>query len=193
VCRYPYCRYFLILSNRFRWVYCQLEMLRHCLPPSVRIILYELPETLDETYERVLRDINKANREHALRLLHCLTVIKWRFFTVSHCSRLGAHDPRAGLPWCSTRIGRTRRWRLGPKIFRLRNMRLGIGLSMRGSRRCRRAYGSRWSICLIWTSHIFQHGSGCTTWTKTGWVSRNGKLVVQIRFTRPLRVTMRIA
>jgi len=33
-----------------------------------------LPETLDETYERVLREINKANREHALRLLHCLTV-----------------------------------------------------------------------------------------------------------------------
>jgi hypothetical protein len=49
-------------------------MLRHCLPPSVRIILDELPETLDETYERILRDINKANREHALRLLHCLTV-----------------------------------------------------------------------------------------------------------------------
>jgi len=55
-------------------VYCQLEALRHCLPPSVRGVLNELPETLDETYERVLRDINKANREHAHRLLHCLTV-----------------------------------------------------------------------------------------------------------------------
>ena len=64
----------LILSRRFRWVYCQLEMLRHCLPPSVRGVLDELPETLDETYERVLREINKANREHAYRLLHCLTV-----------------------------------------------------------------------------------------------------------------------
>jgi len=48
--------------------------LRHCLPPSVRGVLDELPETLDETYERVLREINKANREHAHRLLHCLTV-----------------------------------------------------------------------------------------------------------------------
>jgi ankyrin repeat protein len=37
-------------------------------------ILKELPETLDETYERVLREINKANREHARRLLQCLTV-----------------------------------------------------------------------------------------------------------------------
>jgi len=62
------------LSPRFRWVYCQLETLRHCLPPSVRGILDELPETLDETYARILTDINKANREHARRLLHCLTV-----------------------------------------------------------------------------------------------------------------------
>ena len=59
---------------RFRWVYCQLEALRHCLPPSLRRILEELPETLDETYERVLREINKANREHARCLLQCLTV-----------------------------------------------------------------------------------------------------------------------
>src|SRR5260221_10673544 len=64
----------LIPPNRFRWVYCQLESLRHCLPPSVRQMLEELPETLDETYERVLREINKAKREHAHRLLQCLTV-----------------------------------------------------------------------------------------------------------------------
>jgi ankyrin repeat protein len=63
-----------MLSNRFKWVYCQLEALRHCLPPSLRGILEELPDTLDETYERVLKEINKANREHARRLLQCLTV-----------------------------------------------------------------------------------------------------------------------
>ena len=55
-------------------MYCQLEALRHCLPPSVRGILEDLPETLDGTYERILREINKANREHARRLLQCLTV-----------------------------------------------------------------------------------------------------------------------
>ena len=55
-------------------MYCQLEALRHCLPASVGSLLEELPETLDETYERVLREINKANREHARRLLQCLTV-----------------------------------------------------------------------------------------------------------------------
>jgi ankyrin repeat protein len=37
-------------------------------------MLEELPETLDETYERILKDINKANRAHAHRLLQCLTV-----------------------------------------------------------------------------------------------------------------------
>src|SRR6266849_4382282 len=63
-----------MLYYRFRWVYCQLERLRHCLPPSVRGILDDLPDTLDETYERVLKNINKANQKHAIRLLHCLTV-----------------------------------------------------------------------------------------------------------------------
>jgi len=33
-----------------------------------------LPESLDGTYERVLREIKKPNRDHALRLLECLVV-----------------------------------------------------------------------------------------------------------------------
>jgi len=37
-------------------------------------MLKELPESLDGTYERIVRGINKANREHAHRLLQCLTV-----------------------------------------------------------------------------------------------------------------------
>jgi len=64
----------LILSLRFRWVYCQLETLRHCLPSSVWHVLGELPETLDETYERILQEIPKSNRVHTHRLLQCLTV-----------------------------------------------------------------------------------------------------------------------
>jgi len=63
-----------MLSLRFRWVYCQLELLRQCFPPSVRRILAELPETLDGTYERILQEIPKSNRVHAHRLLQCLTV-----------------------------------------------------------------------------------------------------------------------
>src|ERR1700679_2650900 len=62
------------VPTRFRWVFCQLQALRHCLAPRVRQMLKELPVTLDETYERILRDINKANWNHAHRLLQCLTV-----------------------------------------------------------------------------------------------------------------------
>jgi hypothetical protein len=51
-----------------------LETLRHCLPASVRRTLDELPESLDGTYERVLREIKKPNRDHARRLLQCLVV-----------------------------------------------------------------------------------------------------------------------
>jgi len=53
-------------------VYCQLEVLRQCFPPSVRSILEELPDSLDETYERILREIGKPNRGHAHKLLQCL-------------------------------------------------------------------------------------------------------------------------
>ena len=49
-------------------------MLRDCPPSSVLRFLEELPESLDETYERVLREIKKPNRDHARRLLQCLVV-----------------------------------------------------------------------------------------------------------------------
>ena len=62
----------IFTMNRFRWVFCQLEILRDCFPPSVRRILNELPESLDETYERILKEIKKPNRDYARRLLSCL-------------------------------------------------------------------------------------------------------------------------
>src|SRR5216684_1860986 len=34
----------------------------------------ELPESLEETYERILREIRKPNQGHAYRLLQCLVV-----------------------------------------------------------------------------------------------------------------------
>jgi len=51
-----------------------LDTLQHCLPPSIRRTLKELPESLDETYERVLREIKKPNRDLAHRVLQCLVV-----------------------------------------------------------------------------------------------------------------------
>jgi Ankyrin repeats (3 copies) len=62
------------LLGRFRWIFCQLQVLRDCLPPSVRRTLKELPESLDETYERILKEIKKPNRCLAQRVLQCLVV-----------------------------------------------------------------------------------------------------------------------
>jgi len=59
-------------DGMFRWAYCQLEVLRHCFPSNVRCILEELPDSLDATYERILREIRKPNQGHAHRLLQCL-------------------------------------------------------------------------------------------------------------------------
>ena len=63
-----------MVFNRFRWVFCQLEMLRNCLPQNVRRVLRELPSSLDETYERMLTEIGRVNPNQACRLLQCLAV-----------------------------------------------------------------------------------------------------------------------
>ena len=63
-----------MFSRRFRWVFRQLEVLRLCFPANLRHALEELPKSLDETYKRILTEINNANSMHAYRLLQCLAV-----------------------------------------------------------------------------------------------------------------------
>jgi hypothetical protein len=89
----------LISTNRFRWAFCQLEILRHCLPPSLRRTLDELPESLDETYERLLKEIKKPNQIHAHRLLQCLNVA-YRPLYVEELSEILAvdFDQVGGIP-----------------------------------------------------------------------------------------------
>ena len=85
-------------------MYCQLEVLRHCFPSSVRRILEELPESLDETYERILREIRKPNQGHAHRLLQCL-VAAVRPLQVKELAEILAFDfhtggiPKLNLGW----------------------------------------------------------------------------------------------
>jgi ankyrin repeat protein len=55
-------------------VYCQQVYLRGCQPVRLRQALAELPETLDETYSRTLRQINNADWDLAHRLFQCITV-----------------------------------------------------------------------------------------------------------------------
>jgi ankyrin repeat protein len=57
-------------------VSCQLDRLRRCLAPRIRRALEELPETLDETYERTLLDIDDENWAYAHRLFQCIVVAR---------------------------------------------------------------------------------------------------------------------
>ncbi|KAF8274642.1 hypothetical protein EI94DRAFT_1712774 [Lactarius quietus] len=88
-------------DGMFRWVFCQLDTLQHCFPPNLRQFLDELPETLDETYERMLTSINKAQWGDAHRLLQCL-VVAVRPLRVEELAELLAFDFQAsrsgGIP-----------------------------------------------------------------------------------------------
>ena len=67
---------------------------------NLRGILETLPKTLDETYERVLKDINEDNSDHARRLLHCLAVAV-RPLLVEELAEILAFDfddIQAGIP-----------------------------------------------------------------------------------------------
>ena len=85
-------------------MFCQLEVLRHCLPSSVKVFLEELPESLDGTYERILREIIKPNRGHAHRLMQCL-VAAVRPLQVKELAEVLAFDfnvegiPKLNLGW----------------------------------------------------------------------------------------------
>ena len=61
-------------SHRFRWVVCQVDRLRRTFPTSIRKILNDLPDTLDETSDRTLLDIDDEKREFTQRLFRCLAV-----------------------------------------------------------------------------------------------------------------------
>jgi len=50
----------------------RLDNLRQCMPSSIREILNELPANLDDTYERILRDIPKQLQRHAYLLFQCM-------------------------------------------------------------------------------------------------------------------------
>ena len=65
-------------NYRFRWVECQLEVLRDCLTiTSVEAALSDLPETLDETYDRMLQSIDSQHFEYA-RTAFALLIVACR-------------------------------------------------------------------------------------------------------------------
>ena len=67
----------LIWRFRFRWVACQLDLLGNCFSVRhLRQALASLPETLDDTYARILLNIDKQHNHYyreVLKLLQWLT------------------------------------------------------------------------------------------------------------------------
>ena len=60
--------------GRFRWAACQLDALENCRNRrSLQKALTSLPETLDETYGRILSGIPDEEKPYAIRILQFLT------------------------------------------------------------------------------------------------------------------------
>jgi hypothetical protein len=63
----------LTYVTRFRWAVCQLDTLGSCLNlPMLRKALASLPKTLDDTYARILCNVDDENSENALKILQWL-------------------------------------------------------------------------------------------------------------------------
>ncbi|KAH8678369.1 ankyrin repeat protein [Xylariales sp. PMI_506] len=61
-------------KGMFRWVSCQFDVLETCLSPQeVQKALVNLPETLDDTYARILKNIPSGHRHYAKRILQFLS------------------------------------------------------------------------------------------------------------------------
>ena len=55
-------------------VFCRLAMLRRSQGLRVRHFINNLPDTLDETYQHVLKGVHKTNQGHVQCLLQCLAL-----------------------------------------------------------------------------------------------------------------------
>ncbi|KAI0315324.1 ankyrin repeat-containing domain protein [Amylostereum chailletii] len=82
-------------NGMFRWVFCQLEVLRDCLPMDVQRTVKDLPMTLDGTYQRILESIPKVSSQHALHVLQCLS-FSWQPLTIQELADILAVDFNSG-------------------------------------------------------------------------------------------------
>ena len=76
-------------------MYCQVVYICGCIPARIQHALVDLPETLDETYQRTLREINKADWEFAHRLFQFVAVAS-RPLRVEELAEMLAYDFKAG-------------------------------------------------------------------------------------------------
>ena len=78
-------------------MYCQLEYLADCPLVGIQRALDDLPATLDETYERTLREIKDTEAEYVRRLLLCVAVAS-RPLKVEELSQILAFDFEGPIP-----------------------------------------------------------------------------------------------
>ena len=72
-------RIILILKSRFRWVACQLDLLGDCFSVRhLRQALASLPNTLDDTYARILLNIDKQHNHYHREVLK---ILQWLSFS----------------------------------------------------------------------------------------------------------------
>jgi hypothetical protein len=100
-------RYLLIFEIRYRWVFCQPDTPRQRLPSSVRLTLEELPESLDETHERIVKDTRESNISEAYRFLQSFAVAIRPLFVVNLTEPLAfyfatANTAKRGTPELNT-------------------------------------------------------------------------------------------
>ena len=77
-------------------MYCQLETLRRCSPQDLPLYLGDLPKSLDETYERILKQIHAPQQGRAHRILQCLTVATRPLRVVELAQALTVEIPAMG-------------------------------------------------------------------------------------------------
>ena len=69
----------LILRSRFRWAACQLDLLGECFSVRhLRQALVSLPKTLDDTYARILLNIDKNHNHYYPEILK---ILQWLSFS----------------------------------------------------------------------------------------------------------------
>ena len=78
-------------------MHCQLQYLRECLRQRIQCALNELPDTLDETYDRTLEEIGKQKWEYAHRLFQCVAAAS-RPLRVKELAEFLAFDYTDSIP-----------------------------------------------------------------------------------------------
>ena len=85
-----------MLNCRFRWVYCQFTLLRKCISTKdIQRALNKLPKSLEETYTRILEEIDDDNWKYVHIIFQCVAAAS-RPLRVDELSQFLAFDFEAG-------------------------------------------------------------------------------------------------